>query len=313
MATEDRARLRAAMTSDAPSAATEQTQRRSRIACLPDGRRLGYAEWGAADGWPLLFFHGTPSSRLGLDFAEPSATAAGARLLSIDRPGHGLSDFAPGRTLLDWPRDVDAFADVLGLDRFAVSGWSGGGPYVLACAVALPDRVTGAGVLSGCGPLDTAELRRGTNSLDRVMLATSGRAPWLARVLLRPVVNVSRRAPHLAVKSLEKDLSARDLEAFERFTPEHDRAMQFFLEAFRTGTRGVVDDYRVLAEPWDFEPESIRIPVHFWHGDADRMAAAADAKAVADRIPEATFTLFPGEGHMLLVDHIAEVVATLAP
>src|SRR5205823_6605134 len=130
-------------------------ERHSRVASLSGGRRLGYADWGDPDGRPLLFFHGTPASRLAVEWADGSAAEHGIRLLSLDRPGHGLSDPAPGRSLLDWARDIDAFADALGLERFAVAGWSGGGPYVLACAYALTDRLADAVVLSGCGPLDS--------------------------------------------------------------------------------------------------------------------------------------------------------------
>jgi pimeloyl-ACP methyl ester carboxylesterase len=53
---------------------------------------------------------------------------------SNSRNQHGLSDFQPHRRLVDWPDDVSAFADALGLARCAVLGMSAGGPYVLACA-----------------------------------------------------------------------------------------------------------------------------------------------------------------------------------
>jgi pimeloyl-ACP methyl ester carboxylesterase len=260
----------------------------------------------------VLFFHGTPSSRLGLEWAEDAATMSGARVISIDRPGHGLSDRAPGRTLLDWSRDVAAFADAVGLGPFAVSGWSGGGPYVLACAYSMPERLTGAAVLSGCGPLDTRAARRSSSGLDRAMLNLSGRAPLAARAMLKPAVIAARRSPKLAVKSLEQDLSPRDVETFRRLNADPKTAMVFFLEAFRSGTAGVVDDYRVLASPWEFAPEDIELPVHFWHGDEDRMVAISEARAVAERMPGATFNVVRGAGHLLLMDHMHDVFATLA-
>jgi pimeloyl-ACP methyl ester carboxylesterase len=287
--------------------------RRSRTVVLPDGRRLGYAEWGEPRGWPVLFFHGTPSSRLGLEWAEATAVDAGARVLSLDRPGHGLSDPAPRRTLLGWSRDVAAFADELGLSTFSVSGWSGGGPYVLACAFAIPERLTGAAVLSGCGPLDTPAARRTSSDLDRTMLALSKRAPLAARILLKPAVVAARRTPRLAVRSVEADMSKSDVETFRRLNPDPKPAMGFFLEAFRSGTAGVIDDYRVLASPWEFEPEAIEIRVDFWHGDEDRMVALDEARAVAARMPNATFTVVPGAGHLLLMDHLPDVFAALAP
>jgi pimeloyl-ACP methyl ester carboxylesterase len=286
-------------------------ERRSRRATLPGGRRIGYADWGDPDGRPLLFFHGTPASRLSVEWAEISAAERGVRLLSLDRPGHGLSDPAPGRSLLDWARDVDAFADALGLDRFAVAGWSGGGPYVLACAYALSDRLAGAAVLSGCGPLDTGVARRSSSMFDRTLLALSLRAPHAAQWLLRPAVCAARRVPRLATKSAAQDFSPTDLEVFRRLNPDPRRAMEFFVEAFRGGTAGVVEDYRVLASPWGFEPEQIDHPVRFWHGDDDRIVVIAEARAVAQRMPNATFTAVPGEGHMMLMAHFDDIVDAL--
>jgi pimeloyl-ACP methyl ester carboxylesterase len=286
---------------------------RSRIVVLPDGRGLGYAEWGAPSGWPVLFFHGTPASRLGLEWADDTAIECGVRVLSLDRPGHGLSDRAPGRTLLGWSRDVADFADVVGLTTFAIAGWSGGGPYVLACAAGIPERLTGAAVLSGIGPFDKQTARRSVSSIDRTMLRLSRRAPLAARVMMKPVVVSARRVPRLAVRSIEQELSSSDRATFRRLNPDPRSAIAFFLEAFRSGTAGVVDDYRVLASPWGFAPEDIEMPVQFWHGDADRMAGFAEARAIAARMPNARFNLVPGEGHLLLMDHLRDIFASLAP
>ena len=64
------------------------------------------------------------------------------RRITVDRAGVGFSDPQPGRALLDWPDGVWALANSLRLDRFAVLGTSGGGPYAAACCVALPDRIS---------------------------------------------------------------------------------------------------------------------------------------------------------------------------
>ena len=73
---------------------------------LRDGRSLGYAEYGDPAGKPVVFFQGTPSSRLFHHPDESIAVSLGARIITMDRPGFGLSDFQLGRTLLDWPDDV---------------------------------------------------------------------------------------------------------------------------------------------------------------------------------------------------------------
>src|SRR5438046_6812360 len=120
---------------------------------LRDGRRLGYCEHGVRAGKPILYFHGWPGSRIEAQLAAPAARRYNARLIAVDRPGFGMSDFKAHRTLLDWPADVAELADTLGLDRFAVAGVSGGGPYALACARRIPDRLTSVIVVCGLGPM----------------------------------------------------------------------------------------------------------------------------------------------------------------
>jgi pimeloyl-ACP methyl ester carboxylesterase len=95
---------------------------------LRDGRRLGYAQYGQPDGEPIVYFHGHPGSRLEARLAHEPAAAPGLRVIALDRPGYGLSDFLPGRAITDWPADVTAAADALGIGRFSVAGASGGGP-----------------------------------------------------------------------------------------------------------------------------------------------------------------------------------------
>jgi len=116
---------------------------------LKDGRRLGYAEFGVPNGKPLFHFHGYPGSRLEGKLLHETAAKCGVRLIAIDRPGMGFSDVKPNRSILDWPGDVAELADSIGIDRFAVEGVSGGGPYSAACAYRIADRITKAGIVSG--------------------------------------------------------------------------------------------------------------------------------------------------------------------
>src|SRR5215831_6537705 len=112
---------------------------------LHDGRRLAFAEWGDPQGVTVFYFHGSPVSRL--DCPDEVVTASSrVRLLTVDRSGIGGSDVLPRRTLADWPADVVELADALGVDAFAVTGWSAGGPYAAACAARIPARLTGVGI-----------------------------------------------------------------------------------------------------------------------------------------------------------------------
>src|SRR5690242_4496578 len=115
---------------------------------LKDGRTLAYLDVGPADGRVVFHFHGHGSSRLEALTLADAAARAGVRVIAPDRPGIGYSDPKNGDRLLDWPADVAEAADLLGIARFAVQGMSAGGPYALACAHALADRVTACSLVS---------------------------------------------------------------------------------------------------------------------------------------------------------------------
>ncbi len=74
---------------------------------LEDGRLLGYAVYGDPEGWPIFYFHGFPGSRLEAQLADRVAARMGIRLIALDRPGFGLSDFKPRRTIFEWPEGAD--------------------------------------------------------------------------------------------------------------------------------------------------------------------------------------------------------------
>jgi len=131
-----------------------RTLRDDNILKLSDGRQLCYAEYGDPKGFPIIFFHGQASSRLLCGLIPGSPFLPGVRLIAPDRPGYGQTDFKKGVTTLEnWPNDVVALANALGIDKFAVLGASGGGPYALACAWKIPECLTGVGVCSSLGPL----------------------------------------------------------------------------------------------------------------------------------------------------------------
>ena len=132
---------------------------------LQDGRMLGYAEYGAPEGMPAFYFHGFPGSRLDYQLVDTgeAAAEANARIVAPDRPGYGLSDFRRGRKILDWPNDVTELADALGIDRFAVLGISGGGPYAAACVLTIPRRLTVTAIVCGMGPSDAPGMKDGVS------------------------------------------------------------------------------------------------------------------------------------------------------
>ncbi len=277
---------------------------------LRDGRALGFAEYGDARGWPLVFFHGTPGSRLAASLLDDAARRCSVRVIAPERPGFGRSDPKPGRTLLDWSDDVIEITRALGVERFAVAGISGGGPYAAACAYRIPERLTGAAILSGIGPVDLPGATDGMLVFNRVSL-------WLARHLrpaLRPVVagmaRSFRRDPERALRRAFARLPAADRELLAA-ADFRERFVADFVAATERTTHGMVDEFALFSRPWGFRLEDIRMRVHLWHGELDRNCPVAMGRAVARAIPDCVARFESAEGHLFMVRRGEELLKAL--
>jgi pimeloyl-ACP methyl ester carboxylesterase len=283
----------------------------NKVFTLPDGRALGYCEYGAPRGEPVVYCHGYPASRLQAALAHPLAGRLGLHIVSADRPGFGLSDPQPGRTLLDWPKDVEALADALGLERFAVLGVSGGGPYALACAHALPGRVTAAVVVCGLAPLTAPGVLASANWLARSSFFLARSAPGLLKLFHTLIINgIMRAHPEKVLRWMAGDCAAdRELLAREDIL---DAVAAPIRESLRQGAEGATAEFPLYALDWGFDLAEIRVPVHIWQGDADTTVPPSHARYLADALPGARLTLVPGEGHFSLpVLHMEEIFTAL--
>jgi pimeloyl-ACP methyl ester carboxylesterase len=284
------------------------TKRPDTVLALADGRRLGYAEFGDPSGAPCLYFHFSPGSRL-----EPAAVFSGlrqawlrgVRLVSADRPGFGLSDRQPTRTLLDWPGDIAALADHLGIDRFAVLGASGGGAYALACARLLPARLTAAVVVSGVGPLDPPGATTGMAPSNRLLYGLGRRAPLLLQAVSRVMFKVLLR--RLGKPAATSEAASTPSLDFMEDPAARPGLVAALAEALRQGTRGLVDEVALATRPWGFRPEEIAVPVHLWHGQDDRNVPADLARGVAAAIP-GCHAVFVQGGHTAPFAHLDEIL-----
>jgi pimeloyl-ACP methyl ester carboxylesterase len=277
---------------------------------LRDGRTLAYAEYGDLHGKPVFFFNGTPGSRF---FRPPDevTTRLGVRLITTDRPGYGESTFQPGRGILDFPQDIAQLANALGIDRFAVAGHSGGGPYVAACAYVLPDRVTAAAIISGPGPVDTPNATYGMTAINKFGLTLGRYIPWpLWRTLIWVFFHRRANDPAADIDRLTGHRPQADEELISR--PEvREACIRSEVEAFRPGLCGTAWDTRLLTRPWGFRLEDIRAPVHLWHGTADDAAPISMGKYVAGMILGCRATICEGEAHLLLFPHWEEILTQL--
>ena len=188
----------------------EAIDRTNQTMILRDGRRLGYAEHGDPVGTPVFFFHGSAGSRL----EHPAdVCATGIRIISTDRPGHGLSDFQPGRKLIDWPDDVAQLAAHLGIDKFYILGWSAGGPHALACAYSLPERVAAVALAASPAPMSWSGASKVLPRSNQIYIFAGRHLPFLVglfRKIARSVIvgDADRARNQLAMSIPEVDEDA---------------------------------------------------------------------------------------------------------
>ena len=280
---------------------------------LPSGRRVGYDEYGARDGTPLFYFHGSPSTRLEwhLFGSDALANKLNIRVIVPDRPGLGRSQFQPGRRIGDWPDDVLALADHLKLGRFAVCGYSGGGPYAAACALKIPERLTRVGIVSGTAPFDEPSLSAGINRANLRFMRLARTKPWLSRLALRLIGLIVRFTPGRFIEGAIATLPAPDQAMLAR--PDFQQGfITMIREALLAGPRGAQWDTALMVSPWDFRPQDIRSAVYLWHGEKDGNAPLAMGRFMADAIPNSRVRFYPAEGHLSLVSkHIEEILNVL--
>lgn len=278
---------------------------------LPGGRTLAWCEYGRADGVPLLYFHGIPGSRIDGRLTDGVAAEAGVRMIAIDRPGFGRSTRPDGRrSYTGWPADVAHFADALELERFAVLGYSCGGPYALAAAEALGERISKVGLVSSVAPSEMPRYRAGTASTDHAMLLLSRPAPWLARGLLGMALRQARGNPEKFAGGVDRDFAAP---ADQAILDEGLRAVlpELFSEAGRNGPAGIVEDFAVWARPSGLSLRRITRPVLLFHGEDDRSIPIAHSRWLAAQIPGAELTAWPGAGHLHTGERWGEVFSRL--
>jgi pimeloyl-ACP methyl ester carboxylesterase len=289
-----------------------ETARSRQMIRLRDGRTLAFAEWGDPAGRPVVMFHGTPGTRLTRPSDETPLHTRGVRLLTMDRPGYGLSDPHPGRRLLDWPADVAALADALGLEHFPIVGVSGGGPHALACAAALPTRVAAVALVGGPAPMDQPGVQTDMLRINRLAVRLADRLPaWTAAWPTRLGSRVMHRYPLLTMRVIAAPAAAPDRAALTSPLGVAE-SIQTIEEAFRRGTRGLIDDISVLSHPWGFAPADIRVPVYLWQGMLDRNVPVGSGRYLADSIPTCRRSVFCStEGHELLHTHWPEILDAL--
>ena len=290
-------------------AASDRTQQRFQ---LPDGRSLGYAEYGDAKGRPVFYFHGFPGSRLEARLAGQAAASYAIRLIAVDRPGYGLSDVMRRRTLLDWPQDTAHLAAFLGIERFSVVGVSGGGPYAAACAFKIPHLLDKVAIVCGLGPVVPRRDKNSTADLTVNGLLLAGRFPIFARLPFVTAAFMYREHPELMLALISRRLAQCDRRAL-RIPELHQLLCDSFREAFRRSLLGPARDLVLYGRDWGFALHDIHVPMRLWHGAKDAVVPPAMGHRLADEIPTCRARFFPEDGHFsIIVNRLEEILAGLS-
>lgn len=275
---------------------------------LPDGRTLAYTDIGVLDGPVAFYFHGAPGSRLELAALDGAFAAAGLRVITADRPGYGGSTPLPGRTTADWADDVAALADHLGVERFVVIGLSSGGPYAMACASLLGDRVTGAVVAAGNTDMTWPPASDGYLQSELDIMAMDDEEAAVAWCTERYGSDGS------GFFDGEGELDLGDVDnAWLADEVNLGSLMTTMGEAFRQGVVGYAHDITVQGRAWTFDPAAITAQTIVVHGADDRLVPIEHSRHTASLIPSAEQRVLPGVGHLSLLDRLpglgAELVA----
>ena len=266
---------------------------------LPDGRRMSWAEYGSADGAPLVMLHGTPGSRLQFQWMHGLAANAGIRVIAPERPGYGASDPMPGGiSLAEYADDLQQLLDHLELPAVSLCGVSGGGGFALAAALAHPERFVRL-ILVAAGLPAPRAARRGMALPVQLLLLLARYAPGITGRLL--------------AAQLSADPDSAVSRAGKRFMPTSDRRLldapewrrQFdddFREAMRQGPAAAVHDLALGRGPLGVDPADLTVETVLLHGTEDVNVPVGIARWVAAHVPSARLLEQRGSGHLFSLE-----------
>jgi pimeloyl-ACP methyl ester carboxylesterase len=275
-----------------------------------DGRVVGHADFGPADGTPVIWCHGGPGSRLEPTQVAAEAGAAGFRLIGVDRPGYGLSTPRPGRSIADWAPDGLAVLDALEVEECVAVGVSTGGAYALALAATAPSRVSG--VIACCALTDM-------------------RWPEGRRLQQNPLTSGVWDAPDRdAAIAIAVDVAGED--GSKMFDPSQSDGPQLppadmalfadpawlaafgdaVVEMFAHGMVGYVDDRLADGVGWEsFDVSAVRAPTIVLHGREDSIVDVAQAAHTTSLVPGARLKIVDDHAHLSIVTKVPETLAEL--
>lgn len=252
----------------------------------------------------ILHANGGPGSRLEGKIFDMAAKRRGYRIIVVDRPGMGESTYLKNRRILDYPDDISELADFLNIDRFGVTGWSGGGAHTTVCAWKIPERLLFN--LTFGGYTNFAEMPGAgkylKSKMDQTSVGLSKSHPKLFQFFFS-LMNITEKVmPESYYKAVLQELcdSDREIAADSKFKElflEEER------EAFKNGSKGVTTDAAVHYVDWGFSLKDIKMKIHVFHGTEDTLVPVEYGKHIAENVPGCVLHLMVGEGHLFPFKH----------
>lgn len=275
---------------------------------LPDGRKMSYAEYGDPKGYPVMLFHGIPGSRLFWKIMPGFPFRPKLRLIAPDRPGYGFTDFEEGvTTLLNWPNDIKYLADSLGLKKFAILGNSGGGPYALACAWKIPERLSSVGIVSSMGPY-LPEAKKGARIPLRIIFYLAPRLQKLTKNILKIISSVAHYSPIRIFRTVILGSYRDDRKILRRLDADL-YIKQDIIESYRQNGRGEAYDITIPAK-WPIPLNEIKVKILLWQGEKD-CTMGNTGHCLDNLLPNCESTFIPEAGHLWIYEHLGEVLDEL--
>ncbi len=284
----------------------------NRTITLKSGMTLAFADYGDVDGKPLLYFHGLPGSRLEASPHHHMAKEAGIHLIAIDRPGIGLSTYQPNRTIMDWPATVREFAETLDIDKFNLIAYSGGAPYALACAAAIPEL------------LDKIVICCGVPSHDwyRKIESPRGVARHIRKILSLPHAIRSKTLHIMKWYFLITGGKVNRSMALRLFSPpdaetvldeKHSEEISMNIrESMRGSVKGTDKEIELLINPWGFDPRKITVPISVWYAGNDWLIPSEIMEELIGKLPGVKKHYYKDEGHFSLrLKHFGKIIEEL--
>jgi pimeloyl-ACP methyl ester carboxylesterase len=284
---------------------------------LKDGRKLGYAFYGPGDGEPVLYFHGTPSSRLeplilenyNKDF-ECLLNKYKINVIAIDRPGMGHSTYNPKGSFTSFANDVHDLTTYLRIISCKVLCWSGGGSYALSLAYHFPQLIQQVNIITGFTKSFSEHCVFRNMNGNFYYFWVAKNMPWL----MRGVMNViGKKEANKPIPKWLSQLPDVDNDLLDDPTIINHFTKVTLNEACRNGSRGLVHEASIYFNETGYKLADIVQPVHYWWGTKDNTVTHVHAEAVEKQVSNAVMHYKENEGHLsIFVNYIEEVLETLS-